>query len=230
MENRDWLSSTGNYLTNYSQHNAFSRSFPGDFFSGYGTFMTELSAGYSWAFNYRFWLRAYADLSYLRFSWMSQDGYTQYGPNDPGGSAFVPWTPELPKYPYSGKAIAYMQNWIIFAPGITGGMKITDNFSFSLFALCTPLLYGECKDEHFLRGFVFIDYLLRGLYFRGGGEIHYALNTQLTFTFSSSLMNLSHARGNEDVFYRGNRVSSSTDSVGGGFSFWDFSLSLKYTF
>jgi len=230
MENRDWLSSTGNYLTNYSQHDAFSRSSLGDLFSGYGTFMADLSAGYSWAFINRIWLRAYGHLSYMRFAWMSRDGYTQYGPNDPGGSAFVPWSPEFPKIPYSGRAIGYTQNWVTFAPGMAGGIRITDYFSLSLFALCTPLLYGECKDEHFSRDFVFMDYLLGGLYFRGGGKVNYTLHRRVTFTFSGSFMNLSKARGNEVVFYRGKRISSSTDSVGGGFTFLDLSLSAKFTF
>ena len=229
VENRDWLSPTDSFLTNYSQHNASSRSGIEDLFSGYGTFMVDLSTGFSWALNKFLWIRAYGELSFMRFSWKSQNGFFQYGPNDPRGLQFIPWDPGFPKIPYPGPAIGYSQNWIIFSPGIKTGILLTDNLSLSIFALCSPLIYGYCKDEHFARNVTFMDYLYYGLYFQGGGELNYYLNNQITFGLSTIWKRLTGARG-ETHEHRRDFILIYPDNAGGGFSFLDISFSLRYTF
>jgi outer membrane protease len=229
LEDRDWLSGTGNYLTNYSKHDAYSQSSPGDLISGYGTFTADLRLGYSLAFVNRLWLKLYGNLSYLRFSWMSQDGYTQYSP-----SGNVPWDPSLPKESYHGPAIAYKQNWFIIAPGISFGINFLNSFSASLSGAITPtvlttFIYGECVDRHFARNSIFYDYPSGGLYVRIGGEFIYTMTNHIGFTFSTAWMQLKDARGKSYTNIEEKKVILK-NSAGGGFSFWDFSLSLKYTF
>ena len=231
VENSDWLSPTESFLTHYSEHDAFSRSSLEDLLSGYGTFILDLSIGYSWAVNKRLWLRAYGDLSYKRFSWMSWDGFYQYGPNFlPGLGNYIAWTPDFEKINYSGRAIAYSQSWTIISPGAAIGVNLSEHFSLSSYALISPIIFGKCKDEHFSRGDIFWDSLFGGLYFRLGAELNYAWNHKITYSLSTAWMNLKDARGDTTIYQQIGPAFFVPDNAGGGFSFWDISLSVKYTF
>jgi len=225
LEDRDWLSSKGSFLTNFSVHDAYSRSSPADLFAGYGSFAARLGAGYSWGIGNRFWLRVYGDVSYTRFSWTAQDGYTQYSP-----SREEPWNAGLPKESYSGGAVAYRQNWIIAGPGITVGARFLDRVSASLSGTITPLVYGECLDQHLARNEArFWDYPSGGLYIRAGGEIRYAMTNRISVGISPEMVSLKGARGDTHQ-YEGGRKTIYKNSAGGGFSYWDITLSVKYAF
>ena len=110
------------------------------------------------------------------------------------------------------------------------GVLVFNNFSVSLYASLTPLLYGICIDEHFARTLVFKDYFRFGFYIKGGGELSYTLNNRIAIALSGSYMRLGNTKGDEEVYNRGMQIYFSPGTVGGGFSFWDLALSLRYTF
>jgi hypothetical protein len=35
-------------------------------------------------------LKLYLNLDYIYFKWKARNGYTQYGPNNPNGTSFIP--------------------------------------------------------------------------------------------------------------------------------------------
>jgi hypothetical protein len=214
MEDRDWLSYTGDYLTNYSRHDAFSSS----------TFIANLSLGYSWTFINRFWLGVYGEFSFSRFSWKSMDGYTQYVATD------SPWTPNLPKNYHSGPAINYSQNWIIFAPGISAGVTLSKYFALSIFGAVTPLIIGICRDDHLATNTTYMDYPCLGLSIRAGTDIQVTFNDRIGLILSFSIMNLSGARGDNYMSENGEPYSYHPKTAGGGYSFFDLSLGAKISF
>jgi outer membrane protease len=230
IEDYDWLSNTGNYLTNYSRHEAFSRSSFNDFFEGYGSFIANLSLGYSWAISDRLWFRAYGDFSFSRFSWKSRNGFIQYGPNNPNGSnGFIPWDPEFQKNYFSAPAIDYTQNWYVFAPGISAGLKLNDYLGFSFFMAITPLIYGACRDDHLAAEVTYYDYLYGGLFVRAGSELAITFNDRIGIFLSFSIMDLSSARG-DNYTSKSGKATFYPSTAGGGFSFLDLSLGAKFTF
>ncbi|MDR0475762.1 MAG: omptin family outer membrane protease [Treponema sp.] len=232
MEDRDWLAAGDSYLTNYSRHDAFSRGSPLDIFSGMGTFTAELSLGYSWAFPAGFWIKAFGALSYLRFSWMSSNGYTQYGPNNHDDyDKYDQWNPAWPKCRVYGPAIAYTQNWVILSPGVELGIKLSGNLTLSVISAWTPLTYSFSKDEHFQRSMVFLDFPYLGLSIREELALGYRINEKIELGLSAAFWNISGARGDSYISsFESHYLFYDGYVAGGGFSFFDFSVSGKYSF
>jgi hypothetical protein len=224
IEDRDWLSDTEDYLTHYSKHDAFSRSSLDELFEGYGSFMANLSFGYSWAFIDRLWLGLYGELSFSRFSWKSRDGYIQYAP------ANSPWNPALPKTYLSEPAINYSQNWIIFAPGLSMGFKLNDFSAFSVFGAVTPLIIGICRDDHLAIDTIFLDYLYFGLSVRAGSKTQLTFNDTISMLLSFSIVYLNGARGDNYTSEGGGPYQRYRNEVGGGFCFYDLSLGVRISF
>jgi hypothetical protein len=228
IEDRDWLARGADYLTNYSQHNAFSSGSPLDIFSGTGTFMTEFSAGYSWAFVSSFWIRAGVELSYLRFSWMSQDGYTQYGIADAVyGSKSWDTGPIIP---HSGPAITYTQNWLMAAPELEAGLKLTELFSVSASISLSPLIYGFCRDDHLAaaKRNTYLDYLSAGISLKEKLELRFKPNQRFVLSLSAALMDTSGSRGDDYMSKNGSSYIRLHGKAGGGYRFLDVSLSGAY--
>lgn len=232
MEDRDWQAIGEDYLTNYSRHDAFCRSYPRDFLDGFGTFSAALTMGFSWAFMNRAWLKAMAELSYLRFSWISRDGYTQYGPTDLYGNYIGPSTPDMPKSNLLGPAINYSQNWVIVAPGVSAEFKISEYIFTSFYCIFSPLVYGAARDDHLnpQKTITYLDILSGGLYLREGMGLEFRVN-QFAFAVSAAFMNLSGSRGTTYTTSGGSGYAHDPESKSGaGFSFWNYSISVKYTF
>jgi outer membrane protease len=239
MEDRDWLSPDGQYyLTHYSRHDAYARgnSFSG-LADGLGSFVFDAEAGYSAALGSASYLRFYLAITYMRFSWMSEDGYTQYAPDqDPAPTAeyYDPWDPSLPKTPYLGKAISYTQDWITFSPGFSMGIKLSRFFHIDFALYLSPFIYGVARDEHLSpsKHYLFLDYLSWGLIVKEMLSLGFSFSKHFELKISAGIKQLGGARGEEyvDATATGNNYSLADSNGGGGFSFADFSLSAKYTF
>jgi outer membrane protease len=191
MEDRDWAAPDEDYLTNYSRHDALSN----------GIFMVDLSAGFSWPILSRMTIRVYGEFSYHRFSWTSEDGYIQY-PSDSSGYLYdQPWTPDLPKDPVYGTGITYTQNWLMFSPGFSFGLKLSRYFFVSSFAAWTPFIYAVCIDDHllplsisnrYIRG---EDYLTGGFSAKAGLSVSFTPREGFEFVLSAGFRNISGPRG-----------------------------------
>ena len=220
MENRDWLAYNQNYLTHYSEHDAY---------SGNSSFMTVFSFGYSFALFENLHIKPFAELSYMRFDWQGKDGFRQYG-NDAPEIRYEPTLPSTPKIPSYGTIITYSQNWIIFTPGIEAGIKLNDYFGILLNAGLSPILYGFHKDNHVLRDTIFLDYMFGGLFVKGSLSIEYLINNRFALYLSASYMNVSRTRGDTYISRWGMPHTFHPGISGGGFSLSDYSLRLRYIF
>jgi outer membrane protease len=225
MEDRDWLNydydiDTLNY---YSRHEAFSS----------GSFWTELSAGYSWAFLSRINLGIYGEFSYLRFFWEGAGGYLQYAAENPSYSAhYDEWDPSLPKRDISGVIIDYAQNWFIFAPGVAASYRISQYVALELSVAWTPLIYGVCIDNHIQRKpkLHFEDYLIGGFSLKDRLTVVFSVNDKAAFYLSGGSRLTSGSRG--DSYAIAGESNDGTynlapNSAGGGFLVLDVSLSAK---
>jgi len=239
IEDFDWMGVNLDYITHYSQHDAFSRSTFSDLFTGFGTFTANLDLGYSWSFYDNCWLRPYGEFSFYRFSWTSIDGYTQYGPNNTVESPdHKPWDPnstQFPKNTSSGPAIYYSQNWMIFAPGISAGVNFMEYFNFSLFISITPLIYGAHRDDHLSasKEYVYLDYLFGGFYMRNGMTfefVPYIPLKNLSIMLSAVMLSLNGSRGDNYISKFGGTYEVYPGTAGGGFNFGEFTVAVKYTF
>ena len=221
IDDFDWLSFTGDYLTNFSRHDASSKI----------SLLLNLTLGYSWVINNVFWVKPYGEFTYSRFSWKSVDGYVQYGSNNPGGNIFIPWQSDFPKIPYSGPAIDYVQNWFTFAPGFAAGFYLLNFFSLEFFFTLSPLNYGKCVDDHLAAGNIstFTDFLYGGWYIHHGAVFRFDLTKRLGFTFSASLLMLKETHGDNYKTVSGINFKN-PGIAGGGYSFADLSISVNVTF
>ena len=216
MEDRDWINDDNN-LTNYSRHDVFSR----------GTFLADLSGGYSWRLNYFLSLSGYAELSYMRHAWSAQDGYYQYLETDKFGNT-IPgqtWTDQIPKKPFSGEVIRYVQNWFIVSPGFLLKGRLNHLFSIEGSFNYSPLIYCADRDEHLLTKAVFDDYLYFGHFFDGGGKLTFAPKNNMAFSLAVSYRYITGSRGDVKT-----SIFSYKGIAGGGYSSLDAGLAFEYTF
>jgi outer membrane protease len=222
MEDRDWM----NYdydidsLNCYSRHEAFSS----------GSFWTELSAGYSWAFLSRLRVGLYGEFSYVRFSWEGSGGYLQYANKSSGH--YDEWDPSLPKKDVDGVIVDYTQNWFIFAPGIAASYRVSRYIALDLSVAWTPLVYGVGMDNHVYQTptLHFEDYLSGGFSLKDRLTVVFSVNDRAAFHLSGGSRLAAGSRG--DSY---STTGASTDgayhlapnSSGGGFLVLDVSLSAK---
>jgi outer membrane protease len=159
IEDRDWLAASGDYLTNYSRHDAYSS----------GALLSDVSLGFSFPFLEILALKTGARFSYLYFSWSARDGFTQYAEQVPKGSGnYLPWNSGIAKTPVSGTGIIYSQRWFIFSPVLALGVRLDSRFSLDLYTAATPFVFCAAEDDHLWRDLRFQDYLSWGLSFDGG--------------------------------------------------------------
>lgn len=233
IEDFDWLSTTNSFITHYSRHDAYSRNAFEELFAGFGTFTADLSAGYSWAFLDKVWLRPYGTLSYFRFSWKSFDGYAQYsGNSDAASPGNIAWDPNSLKDPRSGPAINYTQNWLIFSPGVAAGIYFSEFLNMTFSMSITPLIYGFNRDDHLssTKSYLYLDYVEFGIYMRHELSFEFLPYRNLSFGFSAVLMNLSGSKGDNYTSKFGGPFELYRNVAGGGFTFADITLSAKYVF
>ena len=215
MEDRDWQ--IENFLTNYSRHDAISR----------GTFLADLSAGFSWRINYFLALSGYAEFSYMRHSWSAKDGYYQYLETDQFGGIKPgqTWNDQIPKKEFSGVVIRYVQNWFIVSPGVSLKGKLSRFFSLEGSFNYSPLIYCEDRDDHILTKTVFNDYLYFGHFFDGGGKLSFTPKNNMAISLAVSYRYITGSRG--DIK---SGIFSYDNIAGGGYSALDAGLGFTYTF
>ena len=225
MEDRDWLYPDSS-LTNYSRHDADSR----------GTYLADISAGFTWRINHSFALGGYLEFSYMHHSWSAYDGYRQYLESNALG--IIPgqtWTDQIPKIKFDGEVIRYVQDWFIVSPGIILKGRLSRFFSLEGSFNYSPLIYCTDRDDHLKRTYeidgvkkhdVFTEYLKYGHFFDGGGKFNFSPKSNMTISLSIDYRYITGSRGDsyqngvKDIFY----------DAGVGYSGFDAGLALRYTF
>jgi len=231
VEDRDWLNSFEEWMTHFSQHNAYSQS----------AFHLDMSAGYSWCFNETFILRAYGEFSFMNYSWSGEDGYLQY-PRDSGGDYIYDDAPEwknnLEKDNVSGMILFYTQNWFIITPGVSYKARLSPLLRLEGHLNITPLVFCIARDDHlfsensrYIQGATFWDYLSLGTYISVGNKVSYLFNEYLDLSLSASYRLMRGLRGRT---YRQNSgmgdnqiYMTSVDSGGAGYSAIDIQFSAR---
>ena len=226
MEDRDWQYAN-NSLTNYSRHDAVSR----------GTYLADVSAGFSWRLNGFLALSGYAEFSYMHHSWSANDGYRQYLEENIFG--IIPgqtWTDDIPKIKFDGKVIGYTQDWFIVSPGLSLKGRLSRYFSIEGSFNYSPLIYCADRDDHFIRKYkiddvekhyVFTEYLKYGHFFDGGGKLCFFPKNNIALSLSFEYRYITDSRG--DAYTNGVK-DFWENTAGGGYSSLDAGLALKYTF
>jgi len=230
IEDRDWMNmahlgdSAYDYLTHYSHHDAYSQN----------AILADISAGYSWRLKDFLALSASGQFSFMHFSWVAEDGYTQYA-SDPGGKDYFPWGNDIPKERVYGPGLLYNQNWFIFAPVISLKGRINNLFSLEGNFSYSPLIYCFDRDDHLLTQTIYWDYLSFGHYINGGGKFIFSPNQMLDLSLAVSYRYITGPRGATDIEYTttgqdypiGEAVRITNDGAGVGYSVLDVELALR---
>ena len=220
MEDRDWLNSNYEYLTNYSRHEAYSRN----------AILMDLSAGYSWRLADYLAFSMVLEFSYMYFSWYAQDGYLQY-PKDHLGNYLYDqaWNRNLPKDAIYGKCIQYNQNWFILSHGISLKGRINSYFSLEGNFNYSPLVYAAARDDHLLSKTIFWDYCSFGHYFSLGGKIFFKPYEKLDLSVSVLYTTVAGRRGTS--YYAGSNTSNiryqSANDGGAAFSALELEFAVR---
>ena len=176
-ENRDWMSMENNRLTHYSIHSNETREL----------FFLDLSGGLSFPFN-NMVLKAYANVSFMRFSFSGSGGHGTYALEDPSSTGkYYPMSYNPLEVDYSGiTVISYTQQWLNFAPGVSLDYFFDDNFFAEISFLITPFVLCADMDEHKTTDTQFRDFMKGGIYIEPGARLSHAINkwVDLSLDFS----------------------------------------------
>jgi outer membrane protease len=166
MRNHDYLLPSSNYITNYSEHEAF----------------LERHNSYQLSFGYDFlmsnWqLTPSIGFTYLSRKWTASNGFMQYS------DGLKPLTGNEPKGYFTGAVITYDQKISYFYAGLSAGYRLFDKLFLSLDFNFYPYIWTECKDHHILRHIEFLDMIPGGI----GGSLGFIAGYKLPHTSNVEL-------------------------------------------
>ncbi|MDR1956502.1 MAG: omptin family outer membrane protease [Treponema sp.] len=217
MEDRDWLADNG-ALTNFSSHANYTQ----------GALLLNLSRGISVPLAARVVLKLYWSLSYMAFSWASQDGFLQYAEKKSDGT-YEPWDESLPKTPIYGPAIAYSQRWLIIAPGLAVQVPLSPGFIVAASFQISPFIWCCDQDDHFSRSIQFIDQTAGGIFLEPQVAVTVVPLPNLNLSLYGAYRYISGSRGDTEAknTTTGKLFFRSTGMAGTGYAALDLGLALK---
>ncbi|MDR2071689.1 MAG: omptin family outer membrane protease, partial [Treponema sp.] len=225
IEDRDWLDSTDNYLTNYSIHDNYMEN--AWFFDGDIGISLPLRPGRT--FNPV--ISAFGRFSYMEMRWISRDGYTQYGDNSSLMPPYVPWDDSFPKIKFSGEGIQYSQFWILVAPGIAANFPLSSFFTLNCAFTITPIIWAAAEDLHLSKNWEFKDYPQGGLAFEPQIQALFFPNRRCSLSLQVSWRYISGAIGDSwKKPITGSTLYIKTGTAGAGFHALNTGISFKVYF
>jgi outer membrane protease len=204
MEDRDWRSLVDNSLSDYSIHDNQTREL----------FGLDAAVGLSVPIRPRFVLKAYAGVLYMRFRFSGIDGHGIYAPE---------WEEKL----FSGKVINYTQEWLLFAPGVSFGIRFLQHFAAELAVQVSPFIASADLDEHLTTRTQYRDYMRGGLFIEPKAVLSAAAGKWLALSITCSWRHISGTRGETYSRTIGNETYIPLGSAGAGLSLWDCGLLFK---
>ncbi|MDR2476238.1 MAG: omptin family outer membrane protease [Treponema sp.] len=188
MEDRDWLSIENGELTHYSIHDNETREM----------LWLDFSAGFSFPLPPLFIFKAFAGVSYMRFSFSGWDGHGTYALEDPPNSyIYKPITESPLEYDFSGKVINYTQRWLLVAPGLSLSFRFLGFFSFDLAFQISPLIFCNDLDEHLSTTVQtqYRDYMSGGIFLEPRGGFTFTATEWLSLQFEFAWRYIDGSRG-----------------------------------
>jgi outer membrane protease len=217
MEDRDWLDERDHRLTHFSQHDNFTKNM----------LLLDVKAGASFPLFRTLVVKAYGTVSFMRVSWESYDGYTQYAPDSFG--RYDEWSDSLPKSSMQGRIIDYDQTWAVFGAGFSATLPL-GAFNIGLSFDISPFILSAGIDNHWLRKAQFNDYLRGGIFLEPRMVADFSPHQRITLALSVSWRVLIGAMGDthEYVRYQDTAIfiKKYPNSAGAGLSFFDMGLSI----
>lgn len=134
---------------------------------------------------------------YYNWKWKAVDGYSQYARD----SSTLFWSPDLPKEPFDGTGITYLQEfWMPFA-GIHLHSLLHNTVDLTISFLYSPFVSCYARDEHLLRIpiLVFHDFMDNGYLFEPGIAIRWEAKKQIFVCLDAHLTKIGGLRGNTGV-------------------------------
>jgi outer membrane protease len=215
MEDRDWLA-PGDRLSAYSIHDNYTQ----------WAMLFDLHTGVSLPVKSVGVFKLYAGFHYMRFDWMSRDGYTQYGIG-----VYTPWNKDDAKKPEAGPIIAYIQNWFILAPGVSFYIPLYRFFSASLDLQISPVVFCLDQDDHIGRKLQFNDYMFWGVFIEPRGEFIFSPHKRVDISLSAAYRFIRDSRGYTiQKNLNTGEETNHPDSAGAAFSALAAGLSVKVRF
>jgi outer membrane protease len=154
MEDKDW--NALGLLTDFSRHDNHTES----------AVLLDLLLGASIPIKSRVILGLYGGFSWMRFSWTGRDGYGYYGNRNPPSTFFT------------GPVVSYVQEWLLFYPGISLVVPFLSRFALQVSFQGSPLVFCAARDDHIARqiagsGAEYRDRIRWGLYLEPKAELRF---------------------------------------------------------
>ncbi|MDR1839397.1 MAG: omptin family outer membrane protease [Treponema sp.] len=201
MEDRDWMSTENDRLTNFSSHTNRTLQF----------FSLDAAIGVSLPIGY-FFAKPFVSGRWMRFSFTGRDGYGTYAKKKSNSGTFHPIDDNPDEITFSGDVIKYKQDWLLFSPGISVGAKMLP-FAFDISFRISLFSYCSSKDDHLERKITFLDYTRNGLFIEPAFSLSFTVRRiELLLEFSG--LYIGSTRG-ETYINDGNGFYLSGDSTAG---------------
>jgi outer membrane protease len=210
MEDRDWTDpSDPDLRTNFSSHNAYIQ----------GAMLLDVSGGITIPIKSAVVLKGLASFSFMRFSWIAQNGYRKYIGD------------EYAEIAMQGTGISYDQNWMIFSPGIGLFWPVYRALSMDVRFFISPLLFAWDRDIHVITKTQYSDTMLWGLYLDPVLDFSFTPNRYLSVTVHGSWRYITGARGDILKTAIGDSdgiATISSNQAGASYNAFDVGLSFRF--
>ncbi|WP_232616799.1 omptin family outer membrane protease [Treponema primitia] len=217
MEDRDWHDSSVSTsyddprLTNFSSHDAYIQ----------GAMLLDVSGGISIPIAAEVVIKAMLSVSYMRFSWIAQDGYLEYMQDG--------WDK---KY-LQGTGITYDQNWLILSPELGLFWPFHQVLTLDFRFFISPLIFASNTDTHINKNVQYSDIIQGGLYLEPYLDLSFSSNQNLSLVLHGSWRYITGTRGDTYLLMIGsssNLFQKNPDGIraGASYSAFDLGLSLKF--
>jgi outer membrane protease len=185
MEDRDWMA-PDYQLSHFSTHTNFTR----------GALLADIGLGLTIPMRSRMWIKAGLWLSYMWFSWDSQNGYLQHATENFDG-VYEVWNENIPKVYLFGPAISYIQNWLLFSPGFSLQFPLGRISCLGFSLHWSPFVLAKAQDIHHSKPDVeYLDYLSSGaMFFEPRSELTFSPHKNLSLSWYIAYRYISSVRG-----------------------------------
>lgn len=218
MEDRDW-NAVGYQLSHFSSSTNLTDS----------AVLLDLTFGVSIPLFSTIIITPLVGWSYMHYKWTARDGYAQYGKELPDGHNEV-WDESLPKIPFYGPVVAYVQDWIIGSVGLSVKYPFLKRFLVEGSFLFSPLIWVYAVDDHFLRRIRFTDDLHGGYFLEPALSFSFFFNQKMRLSLQASYRYTNNTKGFSQTHDIKTNAFMGKSPAGAEYQVWDTGISFTYSF
>jgi outer membrane protease len=209
MKDRDWDEQGQGIAAGISTHGNDTQN----------ALLLDIEGGFSFPAGSKALFKVFAAFSFMRFSWTASNGSGIYAASN--------WV----EIPFHGPVIDYVQNWIIFSPGIAAVFPLFKRFFPEISLRISPLIYCTGRDDHLARKTRYEDTVAWGFFLEPRLDCLWVINPRLDIKFGAGYRHITGGRGDTTVTYSGGAYSLSiNDRAGAGYSALDTRLMFALKF